>query len=152
MTVSGSEFVYLADHDPIDPGVRIFDAATGAPVDGPVPTGLGPIELHIWRPATSDVGGPGSPSEAAGFDGLPWPNPSSGRVSFSLAPSNGDVGAVQSLAIFDAAGALVRRLSPRASTWDGRDDADRLVPAGRYFLFARSERGDKDVRSIVIVR
>ena len=150
VTHSGGDYLYLADRNPIDPGVRIFDAATGAPVDGPIPTGLGPIELHIWRPATSGVNGEANAGFA--FDGSPWPNPSTTQVFFSLLQPGSDRNLVRSLAVFDVGGSLVRTLQTNAESWDRRDEAGRVVPAGRYFLRARSASGAEDVRPITLLR
>jgi subtilisin family serine protease len=84
---------------------------------------------------------PGSPASAPGNDGAPvWsaqPNPFNPRtmINYTL-PRAGDAG----LLIFDVRGALVRALPLGMSgpgngvaTWDGCDDAGRVVPSGAYF-------------------
>lgn len=68
--------------------------------------------------------GPGAaPSLRAG------PNPFRGALEVA-------VGAPGRLAVYDAAGRLVRALEPRAgrARWDGRDAAGRAAPAGLYFV------------------
>lgn len=152
VTMAAGSYLYLADRDFIDPGVRVYNAATGAFVTGPIPTGLPPSELHVWRPATSGV------DEVAGgglFDEGPYPNPTSRSVSFGWAlPAAGSrpTGTTLEVRVFDTAGALVRRLPDAATFWDGRDDAGRRIPAGRYLLRARDGHGREDVRSMVVVR
>jgi hypothetical protein len=43
------------------------------------------------------------------------------------------------LTVFDAAGRTVRKLpSALSTTWDGRDGSGRLLPAGAYFIEART--------------
>ncbi|MDA0378170.1 MAG: T9SS type A sorting domain-containing protein [Bacteroidetes bacterium] len=76
---------------------------------------------------------PGQPLLSA-----PYPNPSSGRVSIEWnLPSSGQA----RLDVVDLAGRVLRVLSDGTQAaganrmeWDGRDDADRSVPAGFYLV------------------
>ena len=70
-------------------------------------------------------------------------NPSWGRVSFGLRLPNATTAEV---GIYDVSGRLVRRVHAGALpagelqfSWDGRDDAGRLVSAGTYFVRVRGE-------------
>ncbi len=75
----------------------------------------------------------------------PFPNPSRGPVVLALESVAGEEIHIQ---IVDAAGRIVRQavLAPGATasrlwTWDGRDDAGRLVPPGAYRARAVSRSG-----------
>lgn len=67
--------------------------------------------------------------------GIPWPNPASGSVKFTMAVPDG---AGARLRIFDLAGRLVHtRLAPTGMSfveWNGQDDDGRRLPSGTYFL------------------
>jgi hypothetical protein len=84
----------------------------------------------------------------------PRPNPSSGPVTLDFTvPQAAHV----SIAIYDAAGRMVRRLEDgplpvgrRSTSWDGRDSGGRAVPAGIY-LVRLSAPGARLVRKSVIV-
>ena len=74
----------------------------------------------------------------------PYPNPSRGNAVFAIeAFDDGPV----SIAIVDASGRMVRRTTVdgapgrRAWTWDGRDDAGRVTPAGVYRVRAFTAAG-----------
>jgi outer membrane protein assembly factor BamB len=73
------------------------------------------------------------------------PSPFRTSVHFSLSTTGPleDL-STRPLQVFAASGRLVRTLVPRPSspvplTWDGRDDAGRVVPAGTYFCRAGDE-------------
>lgn len=140
--------LYLTDRDFFDPGVRVFDAASGAPLGGGVtPTGLPPIELLIRPDFPSDA-----PEVAHLFETPPWPNPSAGGVAFALTPSAPGSFVLE---VLDASGRRVRRspLDGRGvAVWDGRNDAGSRVPAGAYVLRLLGPDGRSDVRSLRIVR
>lgn len=79
------------------------------------------------------------------------PNPFSGWTTICLAP---DQTGTSDVRIVDAGGRLVRRLPVSATTqrttWDGRDDAGRLLPAGIYLVRAscgHRQHGYKLVKS-----
>ena len=89
---------------------------------------------------------PGGPAVAQPLRlAAPYPNPSNGPVAFSLEVYDG--GAV-TLEIVDVAGRRVRGAELAAGgpmsriwTWDGRDDAGRVTPAGVYRVRAMSPSG-----------
>jgi flagellar hook assembly protein FlgD len=60
--------------------------------------------------------------------------------------------------VFDVRGALVRTLHDAVVTatagrlaWDGRDDGERGVPSGLYFVETRAD-GAVDVRKVTLLR
>lgn len=73
------------------------------------------------------------------------PNPTRGGTTVSFAVPVADY---VSVAVFDAAGRIVRTLTDRSHgagivslSWDGRDSSGREVPAGGYFVRITTERG-----------
>jgi hypothetical protein len=136
--------LWLADRTPTAPGLRIFDAATLAPLfgGGPVSTCLPPQDLEFDGSTAVAVGpladrrrdGP-----ALAFDGA-WPNPSRGAVSLRLALAPGFEGGPLRVTLVDPSGRRVRVLetnAPRGGgawmlAWDGRDEAGRAVAPGVY--------------------
>ncbi len=79
------------------------------------------------------------------------PVPITSRVLFTL---DRGVGAPRALLIHDAAGRLVRKLTPRresvAVEWDGRSDAGSIVPTGTYFC--RMEGDGPQGRVVTLAR
>jgi hypothetical protein len=73
---------------------------------------------------------------AAGVTAYPNPFRASATVEFSARPAGG----ASRVDVIDVTGRRVRTLVPHTgaervtATWDGRDDADRRVPAGVYFV------------------
>jgi len=54
------------------------------------------------------------------------------------------------LSVYDAAGREVRKLPFRLSaTWDGRDDGGHLLPAGAYFIEARTQYERRQVKVLL---
>ncbi|MEZ4648517.1 MAG: FlgD immunoglobulin-like domain containing protein [Candidatus Eisenbacteria bacterium] len=125
-------WLYVADRSFDDPGVRVFNAASGAQASGPVYVGLPPVELHVLRPATSDA-----PIPESHLPAQIRPNPSDGRVSWTLAQETSS----HPLRIVDAKGRVVRMLPADARSWDGRDDAGRSVAAGAYWMSVQDSHG-----------
>lgn len=96
------------------------------------------------------LGGSGAPdgAPAAAFLGLPHPSP--GAPPFRIPWSgSGEEGAVE---VLDPAGRRVALIpaAPPMLVWDGKDHADRLLPAGIYFL--RAPGGKEPPRRIWILR
>jgi hypothetical protein len=57
--------------------------------------------------------------------------------------------------VLDLTGRRVRHLEldeAGEATWDGRDDAGRLVPAGVHFVVAAGARGRTQAQRVVVVR
>lgn len=126
-------YLYLADRNFIDPGVRVFDASTGAEItSGPIFTGLPPFELIPVRPTTSDVAW-----ESASRSALKvFPNPSPSEVQWSDSPQD-----LVALGVFDSSGRMIRRLADSAQAWDGNDGSGRPVPSGLYWIRGRQLSG-----------
>jgi len=143
----------------VNPGVRVFDAASGAYLAGPVPCGLPPFELVLLPGATSDTppGHGGPPAEAA--LGSPYPNPSAGSVRLTwTAPGGAALEGPIRLEVFDSAGRRVRMISLQERgpatdlEWDGQDETGRLVPVGLYELRVRATSGRSASRPVLILR
>jgi hypothetical protein len=68
------------------------------------------------------------------------PSPNPFRESVTLRPAASAGSAIDEAAVFDVAGRRVRELSSAGTfvTWDGRDGIGRAVPAGLYFVRART--------------
>jgi hypothetical protein len=89
-----------------------------------------------------------------------WPLPYLGgrlTISFATASALGGGAAPAELALYDAAGRLVRvvdrGLYPAGTqtvTWDGLDDQGRRVPAGVYFLRSESAGQHRSLKVLVI--
>lgn len=173
-------YLFVGDRDFFDPGVRVYDAETGALLsDGVIPTGLPPFELLLHREDTSGV--PGEPAPAGDgtsislFAREPYPNPTQGAVTFVVrgygaarpADPSSPNGAGFRAEIFDARGRLVRRLAVPAErsltgdrtftrdgsfTWDGTDRAGRDVGAGSYWIRVADSDGRSEARAVRVVR
>jgi hypothetical protein len=128
--------LWLCDRTPANPGIRVFDVATLAPLAGPLSTGLPPLDIEFDGSATTGVPATGGPAPFA-FAGA-WPNPSRGDVVIRvrLAPGAARAGSPLRATILDAAGRRVRALEGAAGAetlrWDGRDDAGRTTGPGIY--------------------
>jgi hypothetical protein len=90
-------------------------------------------QVDIPNIGISAVDGPGAPDAPLALRALE--NPSRGAVAFRVSSPGGPA----ALDILDVSGRLVRRLpladqaGPLDITWDGRDDAGRELPGGRYY-------------------
>ncbi len=113
------------------------DTGSGSVVEG------GVDDLAYYG-APSTVDGPAVPGRAAGlaFASLA-PNPAAGTVRLGL---SGTDGALVDVTVLDVRGRLVQRLAgirlaggAAAITWNGRDQAGRMLPAGVYLVRATSE-------------
>jgi choice-of-anchor B domain-containing protein len=112
------------------------------------------LGLHVLEhvPGGSGRGDRRDPAPAAGPGlGLPRPNPlvAGATVVLPLA-----VGGSVRVSVHDAAGRLVRRLTPGRTgslEWDGRDGSGRAVAAGVYFVEAAGAEG-REVRRVTVVR
>lgn len=101
-----------------------------------------------------DEPAPAAPPTGLGLAARPNPCAGETRIGFAL-----ERGGVARLRIVDVAGRLVRELDPGSllpagrheRTWDGRDGAGRLAPAGVYFYELAA--GDRvESRSLTVVR
>ncbi|MCY3737836.1 MAG: hypothetical protein OXG13_15610 [Gemmatimonadaceae bacterium] len=131
--------------DPDAAGLKLYDAATGAFLGGPVSTGLPPMHVVVLSDAAptavEEVAGSGRPQgfalEAA------WPNPFNASVHIPFALSLADTPV--ELTVRDLLGRTVRTLAvgPAAAgrhvwSWDGRDDAGEPVGNGAYLVHLRA--------------
>jgi hypothetical protein len=148
--------LYLSDRDYFNPGVRVFNAATGALLAGPIFTCLPPNELIVLPGATSGTGD----DDAAGLDraalGLPRPNPARGPVRLEWRDPSGQPPTRLEVFAPDGRRVLSRELRIGLASddvpWDGADASGRPVPAGVYLL--RVWAGDRlaGARGVRIVR
>lgn len=134
--VTTEGYAFVSDRTFVNPGIRVFDAITGAPVGGVLGVGLPPTFLLALRPGTSSTP---DPISALGILGPITPNPSRDGVSWSLA--GGITGGNETLEIVDALGRSVRRLDPSAQSWDGRRENGETAPAGAYWLRLTTAEG-----------
>ncbi len=125
----GLRFTFVSDGDTVDEGFYIDDVSV---------TGGGP-PLTV----AGVVAGPGL------FPALDvWPNPFRLRAQVRYGLS----GDVPRLSIYDRSGRLVRQLpASRIATWDGRDSHGRRLPAGAYFIEART-RTEHRVAKVLLAR
>jgi hypothetical protein len=101
------------------------------------------------------ISGTDLPEASARFAVSAHPNPFNPRVSVDWTlPRPGRL----TVKVFDVRGALVRTLHDAVVTatagrlaWDGRDDGERGVPSGLYFVETRAD-GAVDVRKVTLLR
>ena len=158
LAVDGERLV-VADRgswdDPDAAGLKLYDAATGAFLGGPVDTGLPPMHVVVLSDAAptavEEVAGSGRPRgfalEAA------WPNPFNASVHIPFAVSQA---IPVELTLRDLLGRTVRTLAVGPATagrhvlrWDGRDDAGQPVGNGAYLVHLRA--GDRRAASKVML-
>jgi hypothetical protein len=125
----GLRFAFVSDGDTVDEGFYIDDVS---------------------------VTGGGPPVTVAGVEAAPglfpglyvWPNPFRSVTQVRY----GGSGELPRLSIYGAAGQLVRRLpAARIAAWDGRDDDGRRLPAGAYFIEARTQ-SERRLAKVLLVR
>lgn len=120
--------LYVGDRSPATPGIRVFDARSGAALAGPIDVGLPPFDMAVVDGAATGSPAPGRPLSIEA-----WPNPFNPRVQIRVG------GSVPELEIFDARGRRVRTLRPRVQDgpqslfeWDGSDDTGQALSGGVY--------------------
>ena len=124
---------------PEDAGVKVFDAATGALLQGPIDTGLPPSSLVVLSDApvpTAVEEGPSQPQSSALEPAYPNPFNASVQIPFVLHQA-----AAAEIAVFDMLGRQVRTLAAghlaagrHLVRWDGRDGRGQTVGNGAYFV------------------
>jgi len=101
------------------------------------------------------VTGGGRPG-AAGVEAAPglfpsldvWPNPFHSLMQIRYGVSGG----LPRLSVYDVAGRVVRRLpAGRIASWDGRDNRGRRLPAGAYFIEARTQ-SERRLAKVLLAR
>jgi hypothetical protein len=124
------KLAFVSDGDTVDEGFYIDDVRV---------TGGGP-------PAVGIAGVGPAPGPVAALDA--WPNPFHTLIQIRYGAS----GEPPRLSIYDAAGQIVRRLpASRVAAWDGRDERGRLLPAGAYFIEARTQ-SERRLAKVVLAR
>lgn len=135
--------LWVCDRRIANPGVRVFDAATHAPLTpSPIGTGLPPFDIAFdGAPGPVAVEGAAGAPVGLAFRGA-WPNPSRGavRLGFALGAAGGDL----EVEIVDVAGRRCWSTVVRAPgagehgvAWDGRTVRGAAAPAGLYVVRAR---------------
>ena len=122
-------------------GLKIYDAADGDFIAGPINTGLPPSAIVVMgdveiATAVAAERAQALPEEFALGAGYPNPFNATVQIPFALAAE-----AYSVLGVFDVLGREVRtlvteRMAPGqyALTWDGRDNAGRIVGNGTYLV------------------
>jgi hypothetical protein len=125
----GLRFAFVSDGDTVDEGFYIDDVSV---------TGGGPPVS-----VAGVVAGPGL------FPALDvWPNPFRLRAQIRYGLS----GEVPRLSVYDRSGRMVRQLpASRIATWDGRDSHGRRLPAGAYFIEARTA-SERSLAKVILTR
>ncbi len=150
---AGAGTVGPDDIDPVDLvffGPQVSDVSRGRWHDADYRW----VSYEVPSPGTGNIDWSGADEPAAAARGLrATPNPFTSAVRLALDPE-ADSHAIE---IFDAAGRLVRRLTPSAGAgfcrWDGRGEDGALVAPGLYW--ARTRGGNDQAgssRRIVFVR
>jgi hypothetical protein len=126
--------------DPDDPG-SIFrtylDASAAQLLAAGIDVTNDPAHITAlrWSAVTAEPPAAGEPARVGAF-----PNPFAETTT--IRPGTAEAGPLR---VYDVTGRLVRTLAPAGAdgrvTWDGRDDAGRVLPAGTYYLRGESPRG-----------
>ena len=142
--------LFVSDRTPSNPGVRVFDAADGAALAGPISTGLPPFDLVLVEGTATQA-----PPVIAGARLFATPTPFNPRVELQLVDWP-DGRATPPVDVFDARGRRVVTLrgseggnGPRYE-WDGRDERGVESASGTYHARVRAASGP--ARSLVLVR
>ena len=144
--------LFLCDRTPLDPGVRVYDALSGAEImSGPIDVGLPPSDLTFNVDVPTGVG---TPTPVASL-GQNYPNPfnPSTTIPFNVERSTHVV-----LEIYDVTGARVavlvdevRPAGDHEARWNGRSAGSRPSPSGVYFVRLRA--GDfVEYRKLVLLK
>jgi len=142
--VTATGQLWVADQNPIAPGIRIFDSETGVEQTAtPISTGLPPFAL-LELPGESGPIIPNPPQVAV------YPNPTRGGVELVLR-SNPTGPAT----VFDAHGRVVRRLGRSGAnpmSWDGKNELGRNIPSGRYWVAVPLDGGIVETGPVQVLR
>lgn len=123
------KLAFVSDGDTVDEGFYIDDVSV---------TGGGP-------PITV-AGVQAAPGLFPGLD--VWPNPFRSLIQIRY----GGSGELPRLSIYGAVGQLVRQLpAARVTAWDGRDNRGRRLPAGAYFIEART-KSERRMAKVLLAR
>jgi hypothetical protein len=129
--------LYVCDRTPVNPGIRVYDAATGALLNGPVNVGLPPYDLVILDGSPHGPVAHAPVALSARQTLHARPNPFNPRVVIELRGPLAEEAV--DLRICDARGRVVTTLaSPRREEdrwvyeWNGHDERGRPVASGTY--------------------
>ena len=136
--------LYLCDNDFLAPGVYVFSAATGAPLAGPIGTGLPPQQV-VFDEADDAVLAAPDRAAAGPRLGPALPNPARDGVRLALRlTAAGEV----RVEVFDPGGRRVRRVFAGATAagerilkWDLDDDRGNRVFPGVYVIRVSTASG-----------
>jgi DNA-binding beta-propeller fold protein YncE len=145
-----TEQIFFPDRFSTAPGMRVFDALTGAQLTAtPRSTGLPPFDVTFYREPVVDVadGTPNPPRPLI----LAAPNPTSGSTTLRAGEA---LGPIRRAAVYDVRGRLIREFADiqaaRDLRWDGTDHRGRAVAAGLYFV--RVDDGVQVAESRIVIR
>ena len=143
--------LYVADANYTQPGIRVFDSETFAPLSGLINIGLYPRWILPMHGPASDAGpDPDDELSVRGGGDSPgileaWPQPAWGSVKLAFTGLGTET---VDLSILDAEGRLVRTVAHDLSgptrhvlCWDGRRSSGAPVPGGAYFVRAAGRKG-----------
>ncbi len=153
LAFDGDFQLYVADHSASAPGLRVFDAVSGAELtSAPLATGLPPVSIVL--PEGAVVAAPDLPSPHLQL-AAPWPNPANPATQVAWTASAGQA---VTLRVLDLRGHELQRVARVTDdrghgTWrfDGLDDCGRRVASGTYRLVVEGAGGFA-ARSFSLVR
>ena len=146
--------VWISDRSSGAPGLRIFDAATGAQKTGsPIDVGLPPNSIAFDWSATADA--PAAAKPAGPLRVAPESSIFSSRVAFRV--SGIAAGHTAGVRVMDAQGRVVRDLGHVASGaevrlgWDGAGSTGAAAPSGVYWITVE-DGSSRAAAKVVLVR
>jgi hypothetical protein len=149
--ISSRGDLLLADQGYTDPGIRVFDAATGSFLAGPLSTGLPPLVLLSAE-------GLQPPPTSPALTWMPVPNPAAGAVEVRYREGGPAAAGAE---VFDLSGRRIRRLlpappgsgpGPGSLTWDLRDGMGHRVGSGVYRIRAAMSDGRVETHPVTVLR
>ena len=145
--------------DPASAGLKLYDAATGAFLSGPIDTGLPPQDVVVLSDVTiptavEETADTGLPQEFALEAAYPNPFNASVQIPFAVWQANTPV----ELTVHDVLGRAVRTLTSGTVVagrhvlhWDGRNAAGELVGNGAYLVQLRAGR-QRAVGKVMLIK
>ena len=167
-------YMLLLDTHPGFTAPQIYDNIAATSLTLPESAGLQDGSVYHWKVIARDPLGnrresdpsefvvlltstPASPPPQAWALETPWPNPFYPEVTIRYTVPGG--GAHIRIAVYDAAGRMVRRLldgrrrpGPAEVRWDGRDARGARAPSGVYFFRLELPDGGALVRRAVLLK
>ena len=146
--------LYVCNSDQLSPdlGLHVFRVSDDMHVAGPLDCGLPPYQVTFDATTEQVLAVEDAPARAS--LSASWPNPAREALHVTLALPR--AGAVE-VDAFDLAGRRVRRIAggelpagSRMLTWDLKDGGGQPVPAGLYWLRARTPQGIFSARAAVV--